>query len=90
MSNGYLTFPVAGAAYGKLASIAHGLTHSYNPQSNVVLCGKVKPESILDDYSFDTEAIPSCLVCAKRLATLTSERVSEAKGTLGSPDSKER
>ncbi len=65
---GYLTFPVAGAAYRKLPSIADGLTHSYNSEEGKVLC-KVKPSSILDDTSYDEAGLhlpPTCPVCAKR------------------------
>lgn len=66
----WFTFPVAAVAYGKLATINAALTHSFDPTGERVLCGKVKASNILDDYTFDTEAAPTCTVCAKRLAKL--------------------
>lgn len=68
----WLTFPVAGAAYRKLPSLKDSLTHSYDPDAEVVLCGKVKPRSILEDYAFDTSEQPSCPTCARKLAKLAS------------------
>jgi hypothetical protein len=66
----WVTFPLAAAAYGKrstLPSLDQALTHSFNPKEDKVLCGKVKPESVLDDYTYDTTEIPTCKVCAERL-----------------------
>lgn len=67
---GYLTFPVAAAAYGKKGQLLredmNGLTHSYNPREDKVLCGKVRPGSILEDYSFETASAPTCSICLKR------------------------
>jgi len=65
----WLTFPVAGAAYPSNDGRAT-LTHSYDPERHVVLCGR-EADSILDDYSFDTTLAPTCPVCAKRLARLS-------------------
>lgn len=69
MQASWLTFPCLGSAYRKL-TIASTLTHKFNPETNVVLCGKVKPESICDDYTFDTTEEPTCPTCAKRFANM--------------------
>jgi hypothetical protein len=64
----WFTFPVAAAAYKKLPSMKDSLTHSYDPKEDRVLCGKVRPESILDDYCYSYTEAPTCPTCLKRLA----------------------
>lgn len=70
--NRWFVFPVAAAAYGKRSQLYRNasLTHAYNPALEKVLCGKVKPRSILDDYALVDEEPPTCELCAKRLAKL--------------------
>jgi len=74
----WLTFPLSGEAYGKLSSIDAALTHSYDPATEKVLCGKVKAKSILDDELWGgegcTERAPTCPHCLKRLAKLAASK----------------
>ncbi len=71
----YTVFPVAGAAYGKRGELDHGvsLTHAYDDKANRVLCGKVKAENILDDWTQVSPDAPTCATCAARLAKLAAK-----------------
>ena len=69
----YRTYPVAGAAYGKLASIKDALTHAYDSAADKVLCGKVRPSSICDDDCLATDDAPTCPICAKRMVKLAAK-----------------
>ncbi len=61
------TRAVAASAY-KQNDIRSTLTHAVDQTTDKPLCGRVKPESLLDDpYAVDDEDAPAtCPVCAKR------------------------
>jgi hypothetical protein len=70
------TRAVAGAAY-KSNDIRSTLTHAVDQTTDKPLCGRVKPENILDDpYAVDDENAPAtCPVCAKRDPRFSFETV---------------
>lgn len=64
----WLVLPVAGAAYPETNPKSF-LSHAYNRATHTVLCGKVSPDSILDDEAC-IEETASCKTCARKLAKL--------------------
>lgn len=57
---------VAGSAYKKLNSITHAMDHIVNTEFTIVLCGRVKPTSLLDDELAAGKS-PVCLKCYSEL-----------------------
>ena len=71
MSNTTKTFPVASGAYRENNPKSF-LTHACEVDANgfpvLVLCKRVKLESILDDLCVATDATPTCPACVAKLA----------------------
>lgn len=62
--------PVAGAAYPKTRKTQSTLTHAVeivNDRIIRVLCGRVKPEHILDDWALMTDDLPTCTACQRKV-----------------------
>lgn len=62
--------PVAGAAYprgGIRSTLIHAVQLTERGEVQKVLCGKVKPSSILDDASQYNRFTVTCPTCKKRL-----------------------
>lgn len=55
---------LAAANKGKRQDLKNTLYHAADESTYIPLCGKVKPESLVDDGSADTE--PTCPLCRKR------------------------
>lgn len=70
----YATFPVAAAAYGRHMQLHRNssLTHVLDTETKRVLCNKVKADNLLDDWTYDTEAMPTCEVCAAKIAKINA------------------
>ena len=69
----YKTFPLAGAVYQNKKTLDAYKTHSVEVNGTglvAVLCGKVKLESVLDDWSLASDDPPTCAACARKLARL--------------------
>jgi len=67
----FKTFPLAGAAYGSNGQLLNEekacLTHSYDPETQTVCCGRVNPDSVLEDEkAIDTSEPPTCKTCFRK------------------------
>lgn len=72
----YKTFPLAGAVYQNEKTLAANKTHSVlvNDKGELlaVLCGKVRLESVLEDWYLATDEPPTCTHCARKLKALNT------------------
>ena len=53
------------------------LTHAVEVEDGMetrVLCGRVKLDSIADRYADDPRAVPTCLICYRRLLRIQERR----------------
>jgi hypothetical protein len=65
------TRAVLAGAYKGAAGRAALLTHAavvVEGDVTAVLCGRVAPESLADEFAADTTAAPTCATCARRAA----------------------